>query len=161
MKELSIVKLKNDEPYKIYNLYKGLHGIVMEIDGDSAEVLFFNPHNIGDYAIIKVKIVDLDVEKEKLPSVFERKLLLESDSLKAKAKNILESVKIKEYETVELIVENEKYSKYGVHKGDRGCVTDNNAVQNYIEVDFTGVDKDGNYYGDCISVKIDDLKVVE
>lgn len=38
---------------------------------------------------------------------------------------------------------------------------DNNAVQNYIEVDFSGIDKDGKYYGDCISVKIDDLKVIK
>ena len=38
---------------------------------------------------------------------------------------------------------------------------DNNAIQNYIEVDFSGIDKDGNYYGDCISVKINDLKVIK
>lgn len=35
------------------------------------------------------------------------------------------------------------------------------AVQNYVLVDFSGIDKQGEYYGDCISVKIDDLKVVE
>jgi len=28
-------------------------------------------------------------------------------------------------------------------------------------VDFSGIDENGNFYGDCISVKIDDLKVVE
>ena len=62
---------------------------------------------------------------------------------------------------VELIVEDEKYSKHGVHKGMCGCVMQDYAVQNYIEVDFSGIDENGNFYGDCISVKIDDLKVVE
>ena len=38
---------------------------------------------------------------------------------------------------------------------------DNKAVQNYIEVDFSGIDENGNFYGDCISVKIDDLKVIK
>ena len=35
------------------------------------------------------------------------------------------------------------------------------AVQNYIEVDFSGIDKKGNFYGNCISVKIEDLKVIK
>ena len=38
---------------------------------------------------------------------------------------------------------------------------DNKAVQNYIEVDFSGIDENGIFYGDCISVKIDDLKVIK
>lgn len=62
---------------------------------------------------------------------------------------------------VELLVENAKYAKYGIHKGDKGCVMDDNAVQNYVEVDFSGIDKNGNFYGDCISVNVDDLKVIE
>ena len=50
---------------------------------------------------------------------------------------------------------------YGIHKGDRGCVMEDNAVQNYVEVDFSGIDENGELYGDCISVKIDDLKVIQ
>ena len=68
---------------------------------------------------------------------------------------------IKEYNMVELIVEEDRYARFGIHKGDRGCVMDNNAVQDYIEVDFSGIDKNGKFYGDCISVKIDDLKVIK
>lgn len=37
---------------------------------------------------------------------------------------------------------------------------DDNAVQDYIEVDFSRIDDKGNFYGDCISVKIEDLKVI-
>ena len=161
MKKLDLVKLKNDKPYKTYNLVKGMHGIVVELNFDKADVLFFNPQNVGDYAIVNVKIMDLDLDKEKLPTEFEKELLSKLETLKLKAKNVIEPIAINEYDMVELLVEEERYTKFGIHKGDRGCVMDNNAVQNYIEVDFSGIDKDGNYYGDCISVKIDDLKVIK
>lgn len=73
----------------------------------------------------------------------------------------MEPITINEYDMVELLVEEERCSKFGVHKGYRECVMDNKAVQNYIEVDFSGIDENGKFYGDCISVKIDDLKVIE
>lgn len=161
MKKLDLVKLKNDKPFKAYNLVKGMHGIVVELNFDNADVLFFYPQNVGDYAIVNVKIMDLDLDKEKLPTEFEKELLSKLETLKLKAKNVIEPIAINEYDMVELLVEEERYTKFGIHKGDRGCVMDNNAVQNYIEVDFSGIDKDGNYYGDCISVKIDDLKVIK
>ena len=161
MKKLDLVKLKNDKPFKAYNIVKGMHGIVVELNFDNADVLFFNPQNVGYYAIVNVKIMDLDLDKEKLPTEFEKELLSKLETLKLKAKNVIEPIAINEYDMVELLVEEERYTKFGIHKGDRGCVMDNNAVQNYIEVDFSGIDKDGNYYGDCISVKIDDLKVIK
>lgn len=161
MKKLDLVKLKNDKPFKAYNIVKGMHGIVVELNFDNADVLFFNPQNVGDYAIVNVKIMDLDLDKEKLPTEFEKELLSKLETLKLKAKNVIEPIAINEYDMVELLVEEERYTKFGIHKGDRGCVMDNNAVQNYIEVDFSGIDKDGNYYGDCISAKIDDLKVIK
>ena len=161
MKKLDLVKLKNYKPYKTYNLVKDMHGIVAELNFDNADVLFFNPQNVGNYAIVNVKIMDLDLDKEKLPTEFEKELLSKLETLKLKAKNVIEPIAINEYDMVELLVEEERYTKFGIHKGDRGCVMDNNAVQNYIEVDFSGIDKDGNYYGDCISVKIDDLKVIK
>lgn len=88
-------------------------------------------------------------------------MLSRLDDIIAKAKKVIEPIKIKEYDMVELIVEEDRYAKFGIHKGDRGCVMDNNAVQDYIEVDFSGIDKNGKFYGDCISVKIDDLKVIK
>jgi len=161
MKKLDLVKLKNDKPYKTYNFVKDMHGIVVELNFDNADVLFFNPQNVGDYAIVNVKNVDLELEKEKLPAEFEKELLLKLDDIIAKAKKEIQPIKIKEYDMVELLVEEDRYAKFGIHKGDRGCVMDNNAVQDYIEVDFSGIDKNGEFYGDCISVKIDDLKVIK
>lgn len=161
MKKLDLVKLKNSEPYKSHNVIDDMHGIVVDVIHENAEVLFFNPHNVGDYTIVNVKTTDLDLDKEKLPIEIEKELLSKLDTVKSKAKNILEPIAINEYDMVELLVEEERYAKFGIHKGDTGCVMDNNAVQNYIEVDFSGIDKDGNYYGDCISVRIDHLKVIK
>lgn len=161
MKKLDLVKLKNDRPYKSHNLIKGMHGIVVDVNFDNADVLFFNPHNVGDYAIVNVKLVYLELDKEKLPKEFEKELLSKLETLKLTAKNVIEPIAINEYDMVELLVEEERYAKFGIHKGDRGCVMDNDVVQNYIEVDFSGIDKNGEFYGDCISVKIDDLKVIK
>ena len=161
MKKLDLVNLKNDRPYKSHNLIKGMHGIVVDVNFDNADVLFFNPHNVGDYAIVNVKLVYLELDKEKLPKEFEKELLSKLETLKLTAKNVIEPIAINEYDMVELLVEEERYAKFGIHKGDRGCVMDNDVVQNYIEVDFSGIDKNGEFYGDCISVKIDDLKVIK
>ena len=81
-------------------------------------------------------------------------------NLNFKEKHRFDNLQIKSYDMVELMVEDDKYTRYGIHKGDRGCVMDDNAVQDYIEVNFSGIDDNGNFYGDCISVKIEDLKVI-
>lgn len=161
MKKLDLVKLINETPYKKNKLESGLHGIVVDFSLDFARVLFFNPHNYGDYAIVSIKTEDLTVEQEKLPVDFQNELFSNLDNVVAKAKDTFEPIKIKAYETVELLVEDKKYAKFGIHKGAKGCVMEDYAVQNYVLVDFSGIDKQGEYYGDCISVKIDDLKVVE
>ena len=160
MKKSDLVKLKNDN-YKSHNLTKDMHGIVIKTNYDNSDVLFFNPSNVGDYAVVNIKNEDLESDKENLPAELEKELLSESDALRSRAKGVLVPVAINEYDMVELLVEEERYAEFGAHKGDVGRVMDNNAVQNYIEVDFSGIDKDGNYYGDCISVNINDLKVIK
>lgn len=110
--------------------------------------------------IAKINANDVDVEKERLPYDLAEELNEKLKNSEIKSKKHFETLKIKAYDMVELTVEDAKYSKYGIHKGDRGCVMDDYAAKNYIEVDFSGIDKDGNYYGNCISVKVEDLKVV-
>lgn len=161
MKKFDLISLKNDRPYAEYNLEKGMYGIILKCFVDKLEVLFFNPKNQGDFIIVKINAYDVVAEKEKLPENVLKELTSKLENIKSKAKEKFEPLKIKAYDMVELIVEDNKYTKFGIHKGDRGCVMDDYGVQGYIEVDFSGIDENGNFYGDCISVKIDDLKVIE
>lgn len=160
MKKFDLVRLVYDMPYQKNNLEKDMRGIVIEEKFDYVSVLFFSPQNIGNFAVVNVDAKDVSLEKEKLPAEVQNEILANLDSVLSITKDHLEPVQIKEYDMVELIVEDSKYSKLGIHKGDRGCVMDAKAVQNYIEVDFSGINSKGVFYGDCISVKIEDLKVI-
>lgn len=161
MKKFDLIVLKNEKPYMKFNLEKDMHGIVLEYNFDTADVLFFNPKNQGDYIVANINTCDVLIEKEKLPENIIRELSAKLNTIKIKAKTKLEPLKIKAYDMVELLVEDNKYTQYGIHKGDKGCVMEDYAVQNYVEVDFSGIDENGEYYGDCVSVKIEDLKVLK
>lgn len=161
MKKFDLVLLKNENPYKKYNLEKNMHGIVLENYFDTLIVLFFNPKNQGDYITATISVSDVMVCNEKIPEKMINELSSNLDIIKSKSKEKFEPLRIKAYDMVELLVEDIKYTKYGIHKGDRGCVMEDNAIQNYVEVDFSGIDENGEFYGDCISVKIDDLKVIQ
>lgn len=161
MKKFDLVQLKNEKPYIASNLTKGTHGVVIDANYDKLDVLFFNPKNQGDCIIVQINANDVIIEKEKLPEKIIDDLNENLENIKLKSKTKFELLRIKAYDMVELLVEDEKYLKFGIHKGDKGRVMDDDAVQNYIEVDFSGIDKDGEYYGDCISVNIDDLRVIE
>ena len=160
MKELEIVRLIDDKLYQKNNLKKDMRGIVIEEKMGSFSVLFFNPQNIGNYAIVNIYAKDIVLEKVKLPDEIQKEIWVKLGNVLSKAPNYLEPVQIKNYDIVELIVEDLKYTQFGIHKGDKGCVMDAKAVQNYIEVDFSGINDNREFYGDCISVKIEDLKVV-
>ena len=161
MKKFDLILLKNENPYKQYNLEKNMHGIVLEKYFDTLIVLFFNPKNQGDYITATISVYDVTVCNEKIPEKMINELSSNLDIVKSKSKEKFEPLRIKAYDMVELLVEDSKYTKYGIHKGDRGCVMENYAVQNYVEVDFSGIDENGEFYGDCISVKIEDLKVIQ
>ena len=161
MKKLEIIKLINEVPYLKNNLTKNLHGIILEKSKTKSKVLFFNPQNVGRYAIVEVNNQDIILENETLPINIENEIILNLDAILSKANSILEPVSIKAYTTVQLIVDDPKYTRFGIHKGEIGCVMENSAIQDYIEVDFSGINQKGEYYGDCISVKICDLKVIE
>lgn len=158
MKKYDIVKLINSNPYKINGLSKDDHGIVISQIQGNLEVLFFNPKNIGEYIIIAVKSNDVVLENESIPDQIKRELDAKIEHIRDKANVSFQIQKIHAYDYVELLVEDKKYSQYGIHKGARGYVMDDNAVDNFIEVDFSEIDEQGNFYGDCISVKINDLK---
>ncbi len=161
MKKFDLITLKNEEPYYKHNLEKDMHGIILENNLNTLKVLFFNPKNQGEYIVAKINACDVVADKEKLPENILNELSLNLKTIIAESKEKFETPKIKTYDTVELLVEDKKYNKFGIHKGDTGCVMEDYAVQNCVEVDFSGIDENGECYGDCISVEIDDLKVIK
>lgn len=160
MKRFDLIKLINNRPYKDFNLEKDMHGIVMDLNSNNFDVLFFNPHNKADFIIVKIDAHDVMLENEKLTEEMKNELLSKFDTLKHRAKDKFTVLTIKAYDKVELLVEKEKYSQFGIHKGDKGCVMDDNAVKNYVEVDFSKINENGEFVGDCISVEISDLKII-
>lgn len=162
MKENDIVTLiKLKKEYADKNLYLNIHGVVIKILANNLlQVIFFNDNMIGDYAVVEVHKTDVKKCEEKLPFDFvkEIKQSKKVDFDKVEQKKELKLVPFNEYDMVELLVEKEIYAKHGVHKGAVGIVAMEGAVDDAILVDFSGIDENGNYYGDCISVKIDDLK---
>lgn len=141
-------------------IFKEGKGTVIKLENDNASVLFFNEKNMGDYAVANVDIKFLKTIGE-FPTGELTELNNFIKNLDQEKHDKLKYPNIKEYDLVELLIEDEKYSKFGVHKGNKGCVISNYAIQNQVEVDFSWVDKNGNFYGDCIVVDVDDLKVLE
>ena len=149
----------NTESLLSKGVKKGCKGVVINVD-NKCEIIFLNAKNLGDYVY-----ANLDKTLLKTIGKFPKELRQEMDeftkNLNKNKHSLFNVPKVKEYDMVELIVEDERYTQEGIHKGDKGCVMDDNAVQGYILVDFSGIDEDGQFYGDCISVKINDLKKVD
>ena len=163
MKKYDFVSLKNlKREYKIKKLYENASGIVLEnLPAGKVLVLFLNDKIQGDYAVLEIPISDLKKENfetpQKMIEIIEKSEKLKDE--KVLKKNSFEKLKFNEYDWVELIVEKEEYAKEGIHKGEYGCVMDNEVVGGRILVDFPNIDEE--YYGECISVKIEDLRLIE
>lgn len=161
MNKFDLIKIVNEKPYMKYNLCKDMHGVVLNTFNESVNVLFFNPNNIGDFAIVKdIALRDIEIEQEELTKEMKKELEANVDKIIKNANSKIEPIKINEYDMVELLVESDKYTKFGIHKGETGIIATDYAVDDYVLVDFSGIDKNGEYYGDCISVNMKDLKIL-
>ena len=65
---------------------------------------------------------------------------------------------MKEMDCVELIVEKEKYSKHGVHKGMQGWICDDRNIDFCWLVNFPQCDEKENIA--TIAIKEEDLKII-
>ncbi len=149
MKKYDLVELLNNES-----------GIIISIEKGNAEVMLLNKKNYGDYAFISAKEKDLKFFghlEENLISELEEFL----ETINIDEHRAYKEIKVKEYDKVKLLVEDIKYSQYGVHKGATGCVVQDYLIKDEVMVDFSSVDKDGNLIGDTIVVGVEDLKVIE
>ena len=107
----------------------------LDIEDKKYKIVFWNPRIHGDYAITWVNEDDvafayrqdeafLEITKADVHKLDETKhtSLIEAD--------------VHEYDWVELIVEEEKYAKYGVHKGAVGCVIFDDSYDNKWDIAF-------------------------
>lgn len=137
-------------------IHKGCSGIILDIKADICFVRFRNYKNYGDYACVTVNKKYLDFNcgeaEEDIPTWEKFKT---SDKIK---KGSFKPQKFLEYDLVELVVEKQKYAKYGVHKGMQGVVMEEKCIDSCYYVIFT----DENTAEDIadISVHDDDLILI-
>ncbi len=154
MNKFDLVTLKNEKMYKKTNLIENTLGIVVDSKQDKVKVLFFNPKNLGDFIITEVFEQDLIKHKEEISKGTKIDIEDKLEDIIKQAKTSFDIPKIKLYDKVKLLVEDKKYAKFGIHKNEIGIVVDDNAVQNYVEVDFENFD-------DSISVDMNDLEIIK
>ena len=157
----TVVKLKKtSEEYKKQGLDTTSFGVVLSENEGGVLVMFFNPVNRGDYLVFSLKRSQI----EEVDIVLPKKLCAElenyviNNSSKIIQKNQFEKMPFNECDCVELVVEKERYSKFGLHKGYKGIIASNKAVQNKILVDFGIVTNNSD---GIISVDFKDIKKVE
>lgn len=163
MKKYDIVKIVRltDELQKL-NLQLDFHGIILSAGIASCEVMFFSDFNIGQSTICTVSNNLIEKEDAYLPKNIIKELdnYLKKQSIKNK-NLVLTKPKFKESDYVEVVVEKSKYSKHNIHCGSKGFVVLDEMINNEMLIDFTYVDKNGDIYGEELSINIDDLKLVK
>ena len=156
-----IVKLKIiDEKYKKIGLNTTTLGLVLEEKSTKILVMFFNNQNQGDYLTLLIDKKELELTDMELPQKIceelEEYILKNVD--KIAEKTTFKKVLFEECDFVELTVEKDKYSKYGVHKGDRGVVASNKAVKNTILVEFNN---ETDKFDGFLPVEIEDIQKIK
>lgn len=156
-----IVKLKNvKDEYKNLGLSKESLGLIISEKQGKCLIMFFNSLNQGDYLILLVRKEELVLTDMTLSKnlCIELEEYIQNNADKIASKTDFEEIPFKECDYVELVVDKERYSKYGLCKGDRGVVASNKATKNKILVDF-GKETEG--FDGFVSVDFEDIKKVE
>lgn len=156
-----IVKLKNlKEEYKKVGLDNGSLGLLLNEKNSQCLIMFFNNNNRGDYLISFINKEHLEITDMVLPEKLSSELeeYIQNNADKIANKTNFEEIPFNECDQVELIVDKEKYSKYGLRKGDRGIIASNKATKNKILVDFG---KETEDFDGFVSVAFEDIKKVE
>ena len=159
MKKGDLVKIANEKMQKALSIDKEARGIVLKISSEIADILFFNPKIVGEYIIKEVALRDLSLENEVLPKAIEQDLFADMESVYKKAKGTFTPSSVKVGDKVRLVVEEDRYAAFGIHKNAIGCVVDDAVVQGKIEVDFYEPEE-AAAYDSVMAVKIEDLVVI-
>lgn len=83
---------------------------------------------------------------------------IENNADKISNKTNFKAIPFNECDEVELIVEKEKYIKFGIRKGDKVIIASNKATKNKILVDFG---KETEDFDGFVSVDFEDIKKIE
>ena len=157
--KLVLLKKINDE-YKKLGLHEENPGIVLNENHDKSDVMFCNDFNQGDYLVLTVNNSDLEFTNMFLPEnlVADFENFIHRSQNEIFLKTHFKEIPFNECDYVELIVEKEKYAKYGLHKGDRGVVASDKAIKNSVLVDFENASDDFDGfcsidYKDIIKIK--------
>lgn len=142
---------------------KGIHrsynGLIVKIEGDIYTVCFFNPHNFGERAYVKVNKKFL-----RFSSCVDEKIIQEMEEFfpneKMERHTHLTECDVKEYDKVELLVEKPKYAIEGVHKGAYGCVLFPYAIEGRWGILFYNVGENNDQEVE-INVDREDFRIVE
>lgn len=156
-----IVKIKNvKEEYKEFALSKDSLGLILNEKNSQCLIMFFNNVNQGDYLVLVMSKADLEITDMVLPNNLSSELeeYIKNNADKIAKKTHFEGIPFNECDQVELIVDKEKYSKYGLSKGDRGIIASNKATKNKILIDFG---KETEDFDGFVSVDFEDIKKVE
>ena len=157
----TVVKLKQlNSNCKALGLSIGLLGLLLQTKGDKALVLFFNENNYGDYLLATIDVADVEATNMVLPTELSNQLVqYVAENAKAfESKTTFDGMPFAECDLVELILEDNRYSKFGLHKGSRGVVALSRATNGSVLVDFgtTTANFDG-----FVSVDFKDLVKIE
>ena len=156
-----IVRLKKEtEEYKALGLNKDSLGLIVSEKESQCVTLFFNNSNQGDFLVRLINKSDLAETDSNLPEslCLELEKYILNNFYNFTNKDAFNNNPFNECDHVELIVEKEKYVKYGLHKGDTGVIASNKAVKNKILVDFGIETEDSDGF---VLVDFKDIKVIK
>lgn len=156
-----IVKIKNlKEEYKKLGLNVDSLGLMLNEKDGKALTMFFNGVNRGDYLVLVADKTDLRNTDMILPDELcaELEAYIQNNFDKIANKTDFREIPFNECDEVELIVEKEKYIKFGIRKGDKGIIASNKATKNKILVDFG---KETEDFDGFVSVDFEDIKKIE
>ena len=132
-KFIEIIKIDNDLKKK--NISLGTTGILIDLNYINARVLLCNNNNWGEYCVIEVP-QNFIKETSEVPIKLAREIEEFLKNTNVSEKIDFNTPKFKEY-VVELIVEEEKYSRHGIHKGMKGVIMEKYAIKNKWLVIFS------------------------
>lgn len=132
-------------------IHKGCRGKILDIEGTRLKIVFWNPRIHGDYAIVWVNEDDIAFSYRQDDEFLEITKANVHKFDESKHTSLIEA-DVYEYDWVKLIVEKEKYAKYGVHKGMEGCVLMPDSYDNEWYVEFSKEDGSGEVLADlCVA----------